>query len=405
VVVVPGAAGQASVFQPSVVSPRPASYTPVVLDDPATPPSAVYAFAQVGSTMYAGGAITTVQNAARTRTFSRHNLFAFNATTGAILAFAPVFDGPVWTITASPGGRSLFIGGEFSSVNGIVSPGLVRYDLAAKRFDPGFAPALNGSVTDSALVGGRLMVAGSFPAGLAALNPATGADTGYVNLALSGTSSPSAGPTRVYRFAVNPAGDRIVAIGNFTAVSGSPRAQAFMVLLGATATLGPWHAPRLDLACTSSHPAYLRDVDFSPDGTYFAMVATGGGAQGTVGFCDAAGRWEANDDPNAEPTWINWTGGDSLYSVAATGAAVYVGGHQRWLDNPFGNDSAGPGAVPRPGIGAIDPVTGQALDWNPTKTRRVGAQALYATATGLWVGSDGELFAGEFHKDIAFCPL
>ena len=86
-----------------------------------------------------------------------------------------------------------------------------------------------------------------------------------------------------------------------------------------------------------------RGVDFSPDGSYFVVV-TSGGPNGTVGLCDAAARFEtANVSATAAPTWINWTGGDSLYSVAATGAAVYVGGHQRWLDNPFGQNSAGPG--------------------------------------------------------------
>jgi hypothetical protein len=67
---------------------------------------------------------------------------------------------------------------------------------------------------------------------------------------------------------------------------------------------------------------------------------------------------------------------------------VYVGGHQRWLDNPFGSNSCGTGCVPRPGIGAIDPTTGKALSWNPMRTRGVGAKELTLTAAGLWVGSD-----------------
>ena len=64
------------------------------------------------------------------------------------------------------------------------------------------------------------------------------------------------------------------------------------------------------------------------------------------------------------------TGGDSLYAVAVTGAAVYVGGHQRYLDNPNGTTTR-----PRPdrggpvGIGALNPLTGKALPWNPTRTR------------------------------------
>jgi hypothetical protein len=146
-------------------------------------------------------------------------------------------------------------------------------------------------------------------------------------------------------------------------------------------------------------------VDFSPDGSYFVIVTTGG-PNGTTGLCDAAARFETgNVSSTVQPTWINFTGGDTLYSVAATGPAVYVGGHQRWLNNPLGRDSAGPGAVERPGIGAIDPVTGLALPWNPTKSREHGTMALYATPTGLWVGSDGANFGHEEHAGIGFAPL
>jgi hypothetical protein len=125
------------------------------------------------------------------------------------------------------------------------------------------------------------------------------------------------------------------------------------------------------------------------------IVATGGDVP--EGICDAAARFEtANVSSTVEPTWINMTNGDSLFSVAVTGPAVYVGGHQRWLDN---------GAVSRPGIGAIDPASGVALAWNPTKSRNHGTVVLYATPEGLWVGSDGERFGGEDHAGIGFAPL
>jgi hypothetical protein len=155
-------------------------------------------------------------------------------------------------------------------------------------------------------------------------------------------------------------------------------------------------------------PSYLKDVDFSPDSSYFILVATGFVPQsGGVGsdVCDAAARFETDMPSPARPTWINYTGGDTLHSTVATGAAVYVQGHQRWLNNPFGRNSAGPGAVSREGIGAIDPDTGKALPWNPGKTRGIGGKDLMATPAGLWVGSDGAYFNGEFRSRIAFCPL
>ena len=107
----------------------------------------------------------------------------------------------------------------------------------------------------------------------------------------------------------------------------------------------------------------------------------------------------------ARPTWINYTGGDTLHSVAVSDKAVYVQGHQRWLDNPQGHDNAGPGAVSRPGIGAIDPTSGKALAWNPTKDRGVGGKDLLVTARGLWVASDTAHIGHETHARIALLPV
>jgi hypothetical protein len=400
----------ASVRHATVVSPNPADFTPNVEDDAVVANAVVYAFAKHRHTMFAGGAFRKVTNAGRTETYTRYNLVAFSDTSGAIRPIAPVFNGPVWALRATR--SSLYVGGSFTTVNGISRRALVKLDRRTGEVDQTFKPAItSGRVTEVRLVGGRLIIGGTFPKALRALNPRTGADTGYIDLGISGSVASNAGATRIYRFAVNPARTRLVAIGNFTSVGGQPRRLAFMARLGErSATLSPWHAPALDLPCSSvSTTAYLRDVDFSPNGNYFVFVSAGFvPLSGDIGksICDAAARFETADETStAAPTWINYTGGDTLHSTAATGAAVYVQGHQRWLDNPFGRDTAGPGAVERPGIGAIDPMTGHALSWNPTKTRGVGGKDFRATAAGLWVGSDGNRFAGEFRAGIAFCPL
>jgi len=388
------ATAAASIAQPRIVSANPADRTPNVDN------GAVYVFAQVGTTMYAGGSFSSVQG------FRRSGIVAFDTTTYAVRSFAPAINGAVWALVPSPDGRFLYIGGTFTTVNGVARRGLVKYDLQLNRVDPTFQPSLDNSVTDAQLVNGRLIVGGKFTKRLVALNPVTGADTGYLKVSIDGKTASNTGPPSVYRFAVNPAGSKLVMIGNFTTVGGQKSRQAAMLNLGATsAQVSRWHAPRLDLQCTSITPSYLRDVDFSPDGSYFVLVSTGG-ASGTTGFCDAAGRWESsNESSTAQPTWINWTGGDTLHSVAITGTTVYVGGHQRWLDNPRGYNYAGAGAVSRPGIGSINPTTGKATAWNPTRTRGVGAKALYATPAGLWVGSDTTKFGHEYHARIAFCPL
>ena len=335
----------------------------------------------------------------------RQNFVAFDSETGVISPLNLSFDGMVGAIEATADGTALFIAGAFSNVNGITRRGILKYDLVNNRIDPTFAPTGMRTVSDIKLANGAVIAAGNFTKKLMALDPTTGADTGAINITVTGVVDP-ADETRIQYIAVSPDGTRLVATGNFTTVNGQSRRRAFMLNLGATATLSTWHAPRFDVNCVAtSRLISAQGVDFSPDGSYFVIVATGG-PTGTNGICDAAARFEtANVSSNAQPTWINWTGGDTLYSVAVTGPAVYVGGHQRWLDNPLGHDSAGPGAVSRPGIGAIDPVTGKALPWNPTKSRNHGTMVLYATPQGLWVGSDGTEFGHEHHDGIGFAPL
>jgi hypothetical protein len=258
-------------------------------------------------------------------------------------------------------------------------------------------------------VNGRLIIGGTFSGKLRALNPSTGGNTGYMALNISGSVADNAGPVAVYRFAVNPARTKLVAVGNFTSAGGATHSRALMVDLGSSsATISSWnYVPLANMCAAASLPDYMRDVDFSPDGSYFVLVSTGFVPQsGGVGrdLCDATARFETGTLSPSRPTWINYTGGDTLHSVAVTDLAVYIQGHQRWLDNPQGRDSAGPGAVSRPGIGAISPTSGLALPWNPTKERGVGGKDLYVTTQGLWVGSDTRLIGGETRPRLALLP-
>jgi len=389
-----------------VVSTNPVNYTPNITN------GAAYKSAEANGMLYVGGSFTSVTAAAGTTptgTFTRNHILAFNAATGSIsTSFAPNVNGDVWAIV--PSGTSLYIGGSFSSVNGVARRGLAKIDATTGAVDTSFNAALtSGNVTEAALVSGRLIISGTFPKKILAVNPASGTNTGYINVAVTGSVASNAGPVEVYRFAVNPAGTKLVGVGNFTTVGGATHYRAFMLDLGSTAaSVSAWrYTPLQQMCAASSLPDYMRDVDFSPDGSYFVFVSTGFvplSGQVGIALCDAASRFETANLSPARPTWINYTGGDTLHSVAVTDQAVYVQGHQRWLNNPQGRDNAGPGAVSRPGIGAIDPTTGLALAWNPTKDRGVGGKDLLVTARGLWVASDTAHIGHETHMRIALLP-
>ncbi len=406
-----GAAG-AAILHSSVVVETPTATTPHVYDDGTGPRPIVYAINQLGDTMFAGGRFAKVQDPGRDQVLERSNLMGFDAGSGAINDFAPALDDVVWAIETD--GDSVYIGGEFTTVNGVSRPAIAKLDASTGEVDPDFRPGINrGRVTQIDLVNGRLIIGGSFSAKLTALNPNTGRNTGYISHDIATALTGSSGGVNVFKFAVNPAGTRLVAVGNFTTVDGQARSRAFMLDLGETSsTLSSWYYQPLLERCASTRAiriAYLNDVDFSPNGDYFVFVSTGFVPRTTAeigtALCDAAARFETDDLAPTTPTWINYTGGDTLTSVAATGGAVYVQGHSRWLDNPLGRDSEGPGAVDRLGGGAIDSVTGKALDWDPVKNARTGGYDIFANSDGVWFASDGKYFAGKHRYGIAFTPL
>jgi hypothetical protein len=400
----PGAA--VNVPQAVVVSSNPADWTPHVLD------GKVAAIVQVGNRMVAGGQFTQVASAAApTTAIARSNIFAFDASTGAIdTAFAPVLDGEVESLAVAPDGLHVFAGGRFTRINGVAQKSLVKLRLTDGARITAFKGKTNARVKDMAVSGGRLYIGGTFAtvngvarSALAAVDPVTGALSNDVNLAFTG---PRTGTVNIDKFDITPDGSRLIAIGNWTYVAGLQRDQIVMVdLTTSPVGVADWATTRYQQQCARVFATYMRDIDISADGSYFVVGTTGAYRAGSM--CDTAGRWETGRTGSGQqPTWVNYTGGDTLYSVAITGTAVYVGGHQRWMNNSFAGDRAGPGAVAREGIAALDPVNGLPLSWDPGRDRGVGVFSLVSTAQGLWIGSDTDRIGRfEYHGRIAFMPV
>lgn len=397
----------------SVVSAVPAAATPAVND------GAVKAIAKVGDTMIIGGTFSAVTSPGATAPESRGYIAAFDLSTGAVSsAFAPVLDGPVTGLQPAGDGRSVFAVGAFTHLNGRRASHVVRLDLQSGRSMPGFrADPTDGVVNTVATRRGRVFIGGFFSsvagrphAGIAALDSGTGALVPYMGVQLTGEHSTLVGGVRghsgVHALDVSPDGTRLVAVGNFIKADGLPRVQIVMIDLGQRASVAThWATTRYLPQCSPNFDSYMRDVAFSPDGSYFVVAATGGRRAGSL--CDAAARWQTHAiGTSLDPVWVDNTGSDTLLSVAVTGSAVYVGGHQRWMNNPL-SGRAGPGAVPRPGLAALRPDNGVPLAWNPGRNPRGGGTfALLATSNGLWVGSDTGWIGNRdyLRPRIAFFP-
>ncbi len=396
-----------------VVSQSPAAFTPQVMN------GSVNAITQVGNRIVAAGTFTTVRQTPTSADITRNGIFAFDAATGAIdTGFNPNLGGSANSLDTD--GSNVYVGGSFGSVGGNTAVRRVVKLTASGAVVPTFNAVPNSFVSEVVVRGSRLYVGGGFTSirsgtvttprsALAALDTTSGAVLGAVDVPFTGLYN--GGGTNIKRFDVSADGTKLAAVGNFTTVAGQPREQLAVVDLPATgqASVSSWTTDRFSQArngCAAVFDTFMRDVDFAPDGSWFVVTTTGAfaGGAGSGTLCDTITRWETGSTGN-DPTWVDYSGGDTIYGVAITGSAVYVGGHMRWMNNSFQGDQAGPGAVPRDGIAALDPVNGLPLAWNPGRTRGVGAQALFATPQGLWVGSDTTRIGGQLRQRIALMPL
>jgi hypothetical protein len=405
-----GAANAALVAHDRMVGANPVDWTPHASN------GAARKVLQIGNRVYVGGTFTAVKQTATAADIPQRYLFAFNATTGQIDAgFAPVLDGTVESLAAAPDGASLYAVGYFNNANGQVRKKVARLDAATGANVPGFTPpAFSARIEDAVVSGSRLIVGGTFKnigptarSALASLNAATGALDSFVDLGFAGArrTSTKTGPLGVADLDVSADGRTLVALGNFSTVAGQARHQLAVIdLSGTSATLKNWATDRYQPTCSNSFPSYVRGASISPDGSYFVLSTTGAHRVGSL--CDSAARWELTQSGTGlQPTWVNYTGQDTLWSAGITGPVVYIGGHQRWVNNTTGRDYAGPGAVSRPGVAALDPRNGLPFSWNPSKSRGVAVFDLYSTSQGLWVASDTNTLGREYHGKFGLMPL
>ena len=403
----PGAS--AAPTHPTVVEEVPAPEVAQLVSTDRVPRPRVDAVASHRGLTFVGGHFNRLVDASGEH--RRRNFAVLDAATGQVLDYRLEVDGRVSTLAAR--GDHLYLGGAFSKVGGRLRNHLAKVVAASGEVVRDFRPQLDGEVREVSAVGKRIFAAGAFSGALLSLNRHTGSPSRYLQVPVLGTLARDAGRTAVNRFAVDPGRTRLVAVGNFTHAGGQERKRVFMLNLAPRrAHLSAWYYKPLERRCRSRNQpkvASISDADFSPDGSWFALSATGGYVRRLEDLgshvCDAVARFETDQLAPLAPTWINYTGGDTVWTVEATGPAVYAEGHFRWFDNPWGRNDEGPGAVDRRGLAALEPATGSTLDWNPVMPSVRGGRALLATRSGLWSGSDARTVGGQPRRGLAFFPL
>ncbi len=416
----PASAVSASPALAGAVSATPVNGTPTLVDTGTT--EQIRQLAQCGGTMYAVGTFTQIKSGSTT--YSRNNVFSFSDTAPyMVTSWNPNVNGTVDTIAFNAGNcADAYIGGHFSSVGGAAAKNIAAVDTAAGALVPGFKDNASGEVDTLVVANGHLLAGGAFKGingsaadpYFASLSPATGRDDGFAHLNISGHyvfPGADSNPTKVYNQQISHGGGLDLVEGDFTSVGGQGRQQVFMLdLSGSAAQVTGWSSPEFDgskgnlphgyaYQCSVKESFYIRAAAWSPDDSTVYLAATGfnpwnwSSSSPRTGLCDSVSAFPSTQ---AEVTheWINYTGCDSLYSVAADASAVYIGGHERWADNTNGCNHQGSGALPAPGLGGFSPSNG-ALITNSSGTaglysrsRGRGADDLLVTGAGLWVASD-----------------
>ena len=308
-------------------------------------------------------------------------------------------------------GTSVYIGGSFSSIGGQTRSNLARVRVSDGAVLTGFnAGTISGQVKDLRLTNGRLWVARRIhprqrpcAEGTGHGQPDTGAFDGYMSAVIDGVHN--GGNTTVGKIDVTPDGSRLIAIGNFETLNGVHNEQLFMLDLTGpsrprrtarpTSTRPPARSPSTATCATSTSPRTASSSWSAPP------VPTAA----AIGACDTTARFETScTGTGIEPSWVDYTGGDTTYAVEITDSVVYVGGH-----------SAGRTTRSRatPPARARSPVRASPRWTRTTACRSPGtppapvesASSTSWSPTGLWVGSDTDRIGDYKYKGrIALLP-
>jgi len=380
----------------------------------------VRAIAQVGDRVYLGGRFTELRERSIQKTggatIAVANLGVLDATTGIGLdGFAPVVSGvtnptiyamAVWNLR-------LFVGGKFSSVDGVAAKNLAAIDVDPSspsygEVIPSFKPKPTGTVWALAVGGNRLYAGGKFGkvGGFPHPNAArfriaadgtTTLDSSW-NVATDGTTTEGG---RVRDIQIDP--DRpgsVYLVGHFYTVTDLVTTYNLrnIVRIGFDGIVDPSFSPPQSSFGISNFgiSAY---VDAAMDRVFLGT----GGSDWVASYSTVNGALDWKTDTNGQ-----------AQAVTRLGDVLIVGGHFKYAAYAPGYLSCGSDPDPvfcasRIRIAAFDPTDGVLdLEWVPTVTGHYnGVWRTVPSSDGqrLWIGGELRFVTGVQHSYVArFSP-
>jgi len=387
---------------------------------------------QLNRVFIAGGFTSLANTVAPTTTINQPYLASYNLNTGLIdTNFRPTFGGgSVRAVEATPDGTKLFVAGDFNTVGGVARQKVASLNLTTgapiSTFD--FTRSTNNPATALAATNSTLYVGGRFSringqlrTGLAAVNTASGAVDMSFDNQLSGGIGVN-GQLAVPQLKLTHDESKLLVVHTGRQIDGQDR-YGMGIIDTASKELLPWRS-RLwdDNLARVGGVTRIYGGDIAPDDSYFVVSSGSGGDLPPIS--DTAVAYPLTDasltDSDVQPLWIS-RHFDSIYSVAITEVAVYVGGHFGFIESPTSDDpwpgldnvgygtgqglagyGLGDQVVRRDHIAAISPTTGKALEWYSISNSFEGDKAMEATPRGLFVGGDGQYKGGVQTGRVGF---
>ncbi len=383
----------------------------------------------IGNRVYVAGGFSSIRNNAsgNTTSYNQRFLAAFNLNTGLVDAnFRPTFSGGgVSDIEASPDGTKLFVAGTFNSVNGVAKKKFASINPTTGATINGWTANGNAAGTELEATNSTVYLGGKFTKingadhrGLAAVSATTGELVGRTsanprgtwNNDITGGIGPN-GSLNVQELKLTHDLSKLVVVHTGRQIAGQDR-YGVGIINTATGQLSPWRTRLWE-----DNLQYVGGIqrafagDISPDDSFMVVTSGSGGDRPPINDTAVALPLTGND--GVEPLWIS-RAFDSVYSVAITEKAVYIGGHFSWNESPTakdpwpGLDNVGYGTgqglsgyglgdevVRRDHVGALNPVDGKAVEWNPGSNSFEGNKAMLATPLGLITGGDATTQGGQ----------